>query len=182
MLVVSEITNASAIIVHNYSVYFNISVLTLAISTIIAYIIICIITLILDKKFNINHSYKINLKLFGKMYLLNAICDSGNSLIDTFSGKPVIICNSKEIAEIANIDDNKKYSAEEYLDVMKNFKGLRLLPYATIGNKGIIPAFLAESIIISNEKNEVKPVDAYIGLCINKSSSYEAIFNPRLLI
>jgi len=182
MLVICEITKVSAIIVHNYSIYFNISILTLAISTIIAYIIVCIVTNILDKKCNSNHSFKVLIEIFGEKFTLNAICDTGNSLVDTFTGKPVIVCSSDGILELANLEKNKTYSATDYLDLMKNFKGLRLLPYSTIGGEGIIPAFLAEKVYIINEKNEIKPVDAYIGLSLKQKSEFEAIFNPRLLI
>lgn len=182
MLIVCEVIKIPVIIVNNYSVYFNISILALAISTIIAYIAVCIIANILDKKLNVNHSYKVNIQLFDKKYILNGICDTGNSLIDTFSGKPVIICNSKEIASLADIDFNSEYNSEQYIELFRKFKGLRLLPYSTIGNQGIIPAFLADSITITDERNQIKPVDAYIGLSLNGKIEYQAIFNPRLLI
>lgn len=182
MLVTCEITRARVIVVHNYSIYFNISILTLAVSTIVAYIIVCIVSNILDKKCNLNHSYKVLIKLSGQKFLLNAICDTGNSLIDNFTGKPVVVCNSKELGRLVNINENVAYSASEYLEELKNLKGVRLLPYSTIGNNGIIPAFLADEVLIINEKNEMKPVDAYIGLCLKQKSEFEAIFNPRLLI
>lgn len=181
MMLISQITKVSTIIVNNYSVYFDISLLTLAISTIIAYTAICIVTYIFDKKCNLNYSYKVKVKLFGDEYLFDGVCDTGNSLIDAFTGKPVIICNSSEIASIANLEKDRNYSTEDYLEHFKNFKGLRLLSYSTIGNQGIIPAFQADSIIISNENNVEKPVDAYIGLCLS-NNTHKAIFNPRLLI
>ena len=114
MLVICEITHMEVIIVHNYSVYFNISIFNLAISTIIAYIVVCIISNILDKKCNLNHSYKIIIELLGKVITLNAICDTGNSLIDSFSGKPVVVCNSKELCELANLQENTNYVITSY--------------------------------------------------------------------
>ena len=182
MLGICELTKVSVIIVHNYTVYYDISILTLAVSTIIAYIVVCVVSYILDKKCNANHSYKVIIELLGQRFSLNGICDTGNSLIDTFTGKPVIVCNSIELCNFANIEENFSYSAADYLEALKDFKGVRLLPYSTIGNDGIIPAFLAEKIFIENEKKQIKPVDAYIGLCIKQKSEFEAIFNPRLLI
>ncbi len=182
MLTVCDLLKISSIIVQNYSVYFDISVLTLAVSTIVSYIMVCIITYILDKKLNASNSYKVIISLFGKSYTIDAIADTGNSLIDTFSGKPVIICKSHELAMVADINLGDNFDVNDYLEKMKKFRGLRLLPYKTIGNNGIIPAFLAESIFISNEKNQMKPVDAYIGLCVEDKSEDKAIFNPRLLI
>lgn len=179
---ICQITETSAILVNNYSVYFDISLVTLAVSTIVAYVIICLISYILDKKMNINHSYKVMIEMLGKKLSLNAICDTGNSLIDTFTGKPVIVCNSLELCNIVHIDENVTYDAQDYLELLKDFKGVRLLPYSTIGNNGVIPAFLADRVYISNEKNEIKSVDAYIGISPKQKSEFEAIFNPRLLI
>ncbi len=181
MILITQLTKVSSIIVNNYTVYFNISLLTLAVSTIIAYTAVCIVTYIFDKNCNLNHSYKVKVRLFGKDYIMDAVCDTGNSLMDSFTGKPIIICNSIDIANLADLRADKTYDSEEYLEHFKNFKGLRLLPYSTIGNQGIIPAFMADNIVIINEKNQAKPVDAYVGLCLN-NSSYKAIFNPRLLI
>ncbi len=182
MVAICEITKASAIIVNNYSLYFDISTFTLAVSTIIAYVVICVICNILDKKCNANHSFKVIVELCGERLSLGGICDTGNSLVDTFTGKPVIICHSEKLFKLANLDENKQYDAEGYLDALKGFKGVRLLPYSTICNSGIIPAFLADGILIENEKGEIKPVDAYIGLSQKQNSEFEAIFNPRLLI
>ena len=181
MMLTTQLTKVSSIIVNNYTVYFNISLLTLAVSTIIAYTAVCIVAYVFDKNCNTHHSYKVKVSLFGKEYIMDAISDSGNSLMDSFTGKHVIICNSLDIAQIADLKPDEKYGSEDYLEHFKKFKGLRLLPYSTIGNQGIIPAFMADNVVIINEKNQAKPVDAYIGLCLN-NNSYKAIFNPRLLI
>ena len=182
MSAVCQLTEISAIIVYNGSVYFNISLISLIISTIAAYIGVCIITAIFDKHSNSSHSYKVRVDFGGKTYLMNAVSDTGNSLVDSFSGKPVIICCSEELNSQLNINSGYKYHAEEYLALLKNQKSLRLLQYSTIGGEGIIPAFSADRIVIENENHEEKSVDAFIGISCSKHSEAEAIFNPRLLI
>ena len=52
-----------------------------------------------------------------------------------------MVCNSKELCELANLQENTNYNALEYLEALKKLKGVRLLPYSTIGNEGIIPVF-----------------------------------------
>lgn len=182
MQLICQLTNAKIIVVHNLTVYFDISMLTLAISTILAYIAVCIIAYILESKCNLNHSYKVVIELLGKKLSLRAVADTGNTLIDVFTGKPVIVCSSDELRHALCLDNNRKYEAGEYLDILQKMKGLRIMPYSTIGNEGIIPAFLVDKLIIENENNEAKEIDAYIAISQSSKGEFEAIFNPRLLI
>jgi stage II sporulation protein GA (sporulation sigma-E factor processing peptidase) len=182
MMLICEIFKINSVIVNNYSVYFNISILTLIISTILAYIAVCTASRIFDKHLNLGHSYKIIVDISGRTFSLSAVSDTGNSLVDSFTGKPVIICSCGELNSLLRLNENCVYEAEDYLSILKNQKGLRLLPYSTIGNSGIIPAFSAESIIIQNENHESKPVDAFIGISTVKNNEAQAVFNPRLLI
>ena len=179
---VCELFNFSLIVVSNSTIYFNISLLALGLSTAIAYAIVCAVTYILDRKCNINHAFKVKINLFGDDFELDAVADTGNLLVDTFSGKPVIVCNSNKLSEMASLENRKEYSATDYLSKMKNFKGLRFLPYKTIGNSGIIPAFSADMVTVKNENDEEKPVDVLIALSTNSMSEEKAIFNPRILI
>ncbi len=181
-MIACELTKTSAIIVNNHSVYYNISIMTLIISTIVAYIAVCACSMIFDRYCNISHSYKVSFELSGKRYELCGISDTGNSLIDSFSGKPVIICSSGQLNSALNLNPNSVYGAEDYLNLLKGRKGLRLLPYSTISSSGVLPAFSADKIAIKNEKNEEKYVDAFIGISSIKSNCEEAVFNPRLLI
>ncbi len=182
MTVIANLTKTSAILVNNYTIYFNISIITLVIATIISYCIVCVIALILDRKMNANHCYTVLVSFKGKEYTFSGIGDTGNTLVDSFSGKPVIICDSIKLADYLNLDISKNYSTSEYMELFIGFKGFRLLPYSTIGNKGIIPAFLADNIVITDENENIKPVDAYIALSSNLNGEENAIFNPRLLI
>ena len=181
MAVACDITHAGVIIVNNYCVYINISLLVLLISTIISYIIVCIIGNIADKKHVQGHCYTVKVELLGKEYEFEGVSDTGNTLTDVFSGKPVIIINCSELASLANLHSDKHYTSEDYARLFKIFRGLRLMPYSTIGNNGVLLAFLADSIKIIDEKNNEKEVNAYIGLINNNSKKQKAIFNPRLL-
>ncbi len=182
LTLIYTITNLKMLVVNNYCVYFDIPIIFFAVATIISYFAICIVTHIIEKNFNINHSYKILVEIFGKQYLFNAICDSGNSLSDSFSGKPVIICNSIELTDELNIDINENNLEESYNNLLEKSKKFRLVPYSTVKEKGLIPVIKPDKLYIKNDKNEIKPVDAFIGITNNENRRAEAIFNPCLLI
>lgn len=182
MLIASEVLKISTIIVNNYTVYFDISLLVLAITTIISYGAVCLISLILDKKHNANQSFGVKIKLDDKTYELCGFGDTGNTLIDGFTGRPVIICNSSTMAHNLRLDTSEHYTSEEYISILSGLRGFRLMPYKTVAGDGIIPAVLADSIMITNEKNQSKFVDAYIGLSGDTNDDEKAIFNPRILI
>lgn len=177
-----EITNLKIIVVNNYCVYFDIPIIFFAVSTIVAYFAICLITYIFEKNFSLHHSYKVIIEIFGHKYLFNAICDTGNSLYDSFTGKPVVICNSKQLFDEVGFDINNKNIEQIYKNILNKNKKIRLLPYSTIKGNGLIPIIKPEKISIENEKNECKSVDAFIGITNNCNRQSEAIFNPSLLL
>lgn len=182
MLLASQILKISTIIVNNYTVYFDISLLVLAITTIIAYGAVCLISYILDKKMNADQSFTVSIKLRGNTYELKGTGDTGNTLVDGFTGRPVVICNSRTMAQSLDMDCDHEYTGDDYISMLSGCKGFRLMPFRTVSGDGIIPAFLADSIIITNDRNQSKLVDAYIGLSLNDKEEEKAIFNPRLLI
>lgn len=178
-------TNVKMLVVNNFSVYFDIPIIFFAVATIISYIIICLITHIIEKNFCIHKSYKVLVELQGIQYLFNAVCDSGNALSDSFSGRPVVICNSSQLMNALDIHAdmlNSSSDYENYKNLMEKSQGFRLLPYSTVKGKGLIPVIKPDKLFIKDEKNHIKSVDAYIGLTENSSRESEAIFNPCLLI
>ncbi|NLK70070.1 MAG: sigma-E processing peptidase SpoIIGA [Clostridiales bacterium] len=163
---------------NNSSIYIDFSLLTLVICTIIAYATICLIRLILDKGKNDNGKYTVIIKLADKVISIDGLLDTGNSLIDSFSGKPVIICSEKDICRLFSEDIS--FNAIDYSQICKKMpKGFRLIPFSTISESGIIPVFRPDEVIIREEKTKkIRKVDALIGV---NAKQTDAIFNPKLL-
>ncbi|MCL2037305.1 MAG: sigma-E processing peptidase SpoIIGA [Oscillospiraceae bacterium] len=143
--------------------YFDISFMTLVITTALAYGLIRILRYILDVKHAADRKYTITVTIGGKSVTLDAIADSGNMLTDYFTGLPVIVCPGSGI---------------DIPDLLPRF-----LPYNTIDSTGLIPVFRAEEIVIITDNVPNKSVNALIGISdspISKDSP--AVFNPKLLI
>ncbi|HEZ7988391.1 MAG TPA: sigma-E processing peptidase SpoIIGA [Ruminococcus sp.] len=156
---------------NNTYFYIDFSLLLLINVTAVLYFSLCIARFFIDKSSTLGLKYKIYVKYKGRMTSIDGLADTGNSLVDFFSGKPVIICSIESLSSILNVNSINESA--------KLPKGFRLIPYSTIGNSGMIPVFTPDEVIIVNEDTAFKKgVDVLIGI---KSSESEAIFNPKLL-
>lgn len=174
--------HSSIVVVNNSAVYLDIPIIFLVVSTIGAYIIISVFSYIFEKNFKLTNSYKVLVEMLGHQYLFNAVCDTGNNLTDAFTNRPVVVCNSKEMYETINIDFNLENIESQYINLVEKTKGMRLITYNTIQGSGVIPILRPEKIYIKDEKNKIKPIDAYVGIIFNKGRREEAVFNPSILI
>ena len=118
-----------------------------------------------EQTFVISCIYSIKIIYNGKSVEGKALYDSGNTLCDCFSGKPVVIADEKFI---------KKLTENDKLENMKNY---RLIPFSTISGNGTIPAFMADCVEIYVSGNKYNVENVYIGLTENKiiSGDYSAL-------
>ena len=168
----------------NGTVYFGIDTMTIILSTCAAYGVVRIIRYILDKNGKTDGKYTVIIKNNGRECMLSALADSGNGMVDCFSGLPVIVCRRDMCADVSPpaiemIENNSDISEIG----TQMIKGVRIMPFSTVGKGGLICMFKAESVVIDDETNEEKyPVNALIGIVIGGRQEYEAIFNPKILV
>lgn len=168
----------------NGTVYFGIDTMTIILSTCAAYGVVRLIRFILDKNGKTDGKYTVIIKNNGRECRLSALADSGNGMVDCFSGLPVIVCRRDMCADVSPpaiemIENNSDISEIG----TQMIKGVRIMPFSTVGKGGLICMFKAESVVIDDETNEEKyPVNALIGIVIGGRQEYEAIFNPKILV
>lgn len=168
----------------NGTVYFSIDTMTIILSTCAAYGVVRIIRYILDKNGKTDGKYTVIIKNNGRECRLSALADSGNGMVDCFSGLPVIVCRRDMCADVSppaiDMIENNSDISEIGTQMIK---GVRIMPFSTVGKGGLICMFKAESVVIDDETNEEKyPVNALIGIVIGGRQEYEAIFNPKILV
>ena len=142
----------------NGIVYFDISMTFLILCSVIAYLIITIITKITDKKAPANKEYIVNIQNNGVNVMCTALMDTGNNLCDPFSGYPVIMADRSIF--------NKLFSDQK----------IRLIPVSTVNGDSLIRAFKPEKIIINNFYTD----KVYIGESNTKLDEYKVILNINL--
>lgn len=168
----------------NGTVYFGIDTMTIILSTCAAYGVVRIIRYILDKNGKTDGKYTVIIKNNGRECRLSALADSGNGMVDCFSGLPVIVCRRDMCADVSppaiDMIENNSDISEIGTQMIK---GVRIMPFSTVGKGGLICMFKTESVVIDDETNEEKyPVNALIGIVIGGRQEYEAIFNPKILV
>ena len=141
--------------------YFDISLTYLIGFTILAYGILSLIQYLYDRNQISEHSYQVAVRYHQKTVLLEGLADTGNSLTDFYTGKPVIICDSVKLGEIAHPEHS------------------HILPYLTVAGSGTLEVFQPDEVVISLETGTSKSVDALIG--IGTQENGKAIFNPKLM-
>ena len=168
----------------NGTVYFGIDTMTIILSTCAAYGVVRIIRYILDKNGKTDGKYTVIIKNNGRECRLSALADSGNGMVDFFSGLPVIVCRRDMCADVSPPAIDMIENNSDISDIgTQMIKGIRIMPFSTVGKGGLICMFKAESVVIDDETNEEKyPVNALIGIVIGGRQEYEAIFNPKILV
>lgn len=150
----------------NGVVYFDISLFTLTVSAIICYIIMSLIARFSKSKIPQKCIYNIKIYYENCVAEGQALYDSGNSLRECFSGKPVIIAENDFVKPLYENND---------ITTMKNF---RLVPYSTIKNGGALPAFMADKVEIKVKGKWIESAGIYIAVTDKKivSGVYSALF------
>ncbi len=168
----------------NGTVYFGVDTMTIILSTCAAYGVVRIIRYILDKNGKTDGKYTVIIKNNGRECRLSALADSGNGMVDCFSGLPVIVCRRDMCADVSPPAIDMIENNSDISDIgTQMIKGVRIMPFSTVGKGGLICLFKAESVVIDDETNEEKyPVNALIGIVIGGRQEYEAIFNPKILV
>ena len=166
------------------TVYFGVDTMTIILSTCAAYGVVRIIRYILDKNGKTDGKYTVIIKNNGRECRLSALADSGNGMVDCFSGLPVIVCRRDMCADVSPPAIEMIENNSDISDIgTQMIKGVRIMPFSTVGKGGFICMFKAESVVIDDETNEEKyPVNALIGIVIGGRQEYEAIFNPKILV
>lgn len=167
----------------NGTVYFGIDAMTVILCTCAAYTVMRIIRLILDRTGRTDRKYTVEIHNNGNECRLSALADSGNGLVDCFSGLPVIVCRRDICADISPPAIMAIDGSKDLLQLRPEMlKGMRIMPFSTVGKDGLICTFRADSVVINDERQHKYPVNALIGVVVGGKQEYEAIFNPKILV
>lgn len=140
-------TSGELFLVRNGMVYFSVSPLWIALFAGISYGVVRIYDRLTRKNAPKNCEYTLHIENNGKQCTCRALYDTGLHLNEPFSGKPVIVVERKVIE---NLQDNVLAEALQThaTQTPQRLRGVRLIPYHSLGEKGLLPAFLPKTITI----------------------------------
>lgn len=142
------------------SYYFDIPLSELIVLTAVVYVAIVIVSHFTSRVCDISHSYRVNITVGGRSFSLDGVADTGNTVTELISGRPVVICTG--------IDFSPPES-----------KGVYAVPYSTVDSDGLLYAFMPDSIQIENETGSIN--EAFALVAFMEKGDKRAVFNPKIL-
>lgn len=116
--------------------------------------------------------YDVILEYDGKIFTVKALLDTGNSLIEPISKKPVNVIEYSVLEEKLN-----GFSIDE-----KNF---RMIPFHSVGKEsGLIPGMYVDQMTIEKDKEKIVVIKPMVGIYSSKLSArkeYQMLLHPKLL-
>lgn len=163
--------------------YFNISALTLAASTIAAYLVISLAAFLLNKRSRRQDLAELTVTLRGQQALLTGFVDTGNKLCDVFTGLPVIICEYQAIQPVLpeRIRDFFREPADFSFQGMEE-SGLtifmRMIPVEAVSGEACLPGFRPDGLLVDSV-----PRQAMIAVTNRPLSDgrFQALIGPSLI-
>ncbi len=174
MIGLKNIISTSGITVSNYSVYIDISPVSLIFFTLICYVLLSLYSKITAKRTVRNSLCRLTISSNGKSVTLDGLLDTGNTLTEPFSGLPVVVVSEREIYHLLP-EEVKSFDRKN----PQRAKNIRLIPYASVGGSGLLTGFMPDSVTIEREGRESKTENVYIALT-ERDSRAPALINPDI--
>ena len=164
----------------NGVVYFNIKPLMLIVSVAVAYGFVELFNRIFYRKLAGQDIYRITIWRGGHSISFNALADTGNNLVEHFTGHPLVVAELSAVAPILT-------SSEEHYIRTGSFdsglpESLRVVAYSAVGGEGLLKAFRPDKMTISTEMGE-KEMIGYVAVSSRRigDERYSAVFNPSVI-
>lgn len=163
----------AGMVINNGAVYFNISPLLLAVSTLVCYVLLRVFTRLLQARLPQKTVSRVKIVNGGRTCELLGKLDTGNSLIEPFSQSPVIVADFQTVEPVVPEEIKGYCTAHTAGPSMQEgavYPKIRLVPFTSVGGEGILPAFKPKQVFIDDHLC-VKEI--YIALCPRERLSGE---------
>lgn len=169
----------SGMVFNNSVVYFNIDIKILTVSTVACYVIITLISRFMKRSAPSDSVYSVTFSNSGRSVTVNALLDTGNTLKDGFSGKPVIIADESVFTALVGFVPEDCFRGNNAVDMMGVQNKIRLIAYNTVGEKGFLKAVAVDSVSVKVDASEhtVKNVLVAQSKTRFTNGEYSAILN-----
>ncbi len=182
LIFLSDFGTAIGAAVSNGEIYISIPPAVLAVSTLAAYLTVYLLSRVCKRNMQLDTLiFGIEITLGEKSAVMRAFSDTGCTLTEPFSGKPVIITNSETAEKL--LPDGVLWDSERGFGIPEDSdfaERVRTLPFRTVGTTdGIMHGFMTDSasargITVFGTVVGISPFP----LCEN--AEYDAILNPEI--
>ncbi len=157
-------------IFNNGTVYFHFSPLTLLVFTAASYALVRLILLFARRRTPHGSIFTLTFSVGDRVIDCDALCDTGSSLTDWYSSKPVILISPCLIECIPEEEMSREAKT-------------RFIPAQTAGGEALIKIFKPQRIHIKGVGCEISNADAYIGISNTelKNGEFKAVIPYSLI-
>lgn len=157
----------NGLVINNSIVYFNISPLLFLLLTVACYLLLRLIQRVTGRQAPKETQCEIRIFLQGKVINCIARIDTGNDLIEPFSGFPVLVLEEKCMKGID----------------MPTQEHCRLIPFQCVSGSGLLRGFRPEKVEILSGGKYISRENLYIAVSQTPLSQgdFQALLNPMLL-
>ncbi len=145
--------------VYNGVVYYSVPPLLLVALTVVCYGLLEGARWLMRRRAPRSHLHRVRLSQGGHSVQITCLYDSGNHLTEPFSGWPVLVV--------------ERTTAERLVEVPPSVEALpaqsevrwRLVPFDTVGNSGVLPAFVPKEAVVVTAQGEQSLMPCYVAVC-----------------
>lgn len=169
---------------NNSTVYFGISLPVLILSTAVCYVIAKIISKILFKNKPQQTIFDFTLEIDGKKLSGRAMLDTGNTLCESFSGYPAVVCTYEFLKEVLPSDGEDFFKGDvtalNKIQDEKWKKRVRLVTFSTVSDRGVFPSFRPDKLLLQNSAETDKVFVSVLSRKKYINESFDMLLNPNL--
>lgn len=157
--------------VFNGVVYYCVPPLLLVGLTAVCYGILWIAEHLTGRRAPVGHRWRVRLTVGEWQEECSCLYDSGNHLIEPFSGLPVLVLERAVAQRLLTVPASVKDLEE----------GWRVIPFNTIGGEGVLPAFLADKIEVLRGNEAIELGRCYVVVCPRLGrGEYQALMGSEM--
>lgn len=158
MYAVSGLAEGSGLTVKNGVCYIGISTVTLVIYTIIAYCVILLFDNMMKRRTPRNELCRVTVTFNDKSIEVTGLIDTGNKLVDIFSGTPVIICELERLRTLLPLTlysylkhkGSTDSSNDDVTDYVKFASTIRVIPTRAVSGESSLMAFKPQRVQVDS--------------------------------
>ena len=168
VFLLSQLRQPAGVYMQNTAVYADVSLLTLLLGTAAAAAWTAFRARHRDRQQS--RSFRLEMRIQGKCISLPALADTGNTLRDLFTGKPVAVCTANALAAwLAGYPDPVAAAA--------SCKGFRMQPVQTVTGRRLLPVFQPDAVTLcrADAPSAAFPVDLLIAISEDSGVTSPAI-------
>ncbi len=179
MLVLWVTVAPVGMVYNNGAVYFDIDLAVLAVSTVISFAVVSLISHFTSRRAPKESMALVKVVRDNKTVSATALIDTGNSLCETFSGYPVAL------GEYGTFQKLLPTSVTDFLDgkEIEPSADFRVVTHKTVSGTGILPVFRPDYIEVKTASRTVRTDKVYLAITKNNlaGGEFSVILNPDLL-